>query len=169
MIKAIFAVDQYGGMGYNGGLPWPHNKADLEHFKKLTFGHVLVMGRRSWADPKLPKPLEGRTVYVASQKPVDYAYNIKGDLIEQLLKLEKLHPNKIIWVAGGPDILTQCRDLYEEIHLTHFKGSYKIDTKIDLKAFLSGFTMEYASVADDIKSTFIRYEPIFRRTKRSTS
>ena len=82
MIKAIFAVDQYGGMGYNGGLPWPHNKADLEHFKKLTFGHVLVMGRRSWADPKLPKPLEGRTVYVASQKPVDYAYNIKGDLIE---------------------------------------------------------------------------------------
>ena len=167
MIKALFAVDQFGGMGYNGGLPWPHNKADMAHFQKLTSGHVVVMGRRSWADPKLPKPLIGRTVYVASNRPVAYAGQIKGNLVDEVLRLEKQHANKIIWVVGGPDILNECRDLYDEIHLTHFKGSYKIDTKIDLKAFLSGFTMEYASVAEDIQSTFIRYEPIFKRSTGS--
>ena len=167
MIKAVFAVDQYGGMGYNGGLPWPHNRADLAHFKKLTMGHVVVMGSRSWADPTLPKPMEGRTVYIASRKPVAHASTIKGNLVEAVLQLEKLHANKTVWIAGGPDILNECRDLYDEIHLTHFKGSYKIDTKIDLKSFLSGFTMEYASVAEDIQSTFIRYEPIFKRTTGS--
>jgi len=128
---------------------------------------VLVMGRRSWDDPKVPKPLEGRTVYIASHRSVPHATNIKGNLVEAVLELEKRHPNKTIWIAGGPDILNECRDLYDEIHLTHFKGSYKIDTKIDLKSFLSGFTMEYASVAEDIQSTFIRYEPIFKRTQGS--
>jgi dihydrofolate reductase len=125
------------------------------------------MGRRSWDDPKVPKPLEGRTVYIASHRSVPHATNIKGNLVEAVLELEKRHPNKTIWIAGGPDILNECRDLYDEIHLTHFKGSYKIDTKIDLKSFLSGFTMEYASVAEDIQSTFIRYEPIFKRTQGS--
>jgi dihydrofolate reductase len=166
MIKAVFAVDQFGGMGYNGGLPWPHNRADLAHFQKLTMGHVVVMGRRSWDDPALNKPLLGRIVYVATHHPVT-AGRISGNIAEEVLKLEKMHPEKTIWIAGGADILNECRDLYDEIHLTHFKGSYKIDTRIDLKSFLSGFTIESASVAEDIQSTFIRYEPIFGRAQGS--
>jgi dihydrofolate reductase len=166
MIKALFAVDQFGGMGYNGGLPWPHNRADMVNFQQLTNGHVVVMGRRSWDDPALRKPLLGRTVYVATNRPVT-AGRISGNIVEEVLKLEKIYSNKIIWIVGGPDILNECRDLYDAIHLTHFKGSYKIDTKIDLKSFLSGFTTEYASVAEDIQSTFIRYEPIFKRTTGS--
>ena len=166
MIKALFAVDQFGGMGYNGGLPWPHNRADMVNFQKLTNGHVVVMGRRSWDDPALRKPLLGRTVYVATNHPVT-AGRISGNIAEEVLKLEKIHPEKTIWVVGGADILNECRDLYDAIHLTHFKGSYKIDTRIDLKSFLSGFTIEYASVAEDIQSTFIRYEPIFKRTQGS--
>jgi dihydrofolate reductase len=163
MIKAIFAVDQFGGMGVNGGLPWPHNKPDMYNFQRLTLGQVVVMGRRSWDDANMPKPLIGRTVYVASNRPVAYAGQIKGNLINELLQLEQLHKDKIVWVAGGPDVLNECRDLYDEIHLTHFKGSYKVDTRIDLKSFLVGFTPAYASVASDINSTFIRYEPLFKR------
>jgi dihydrofolate reductase len=168
MIKALFAVDSFGGMGFNGGLPWPHNKPDMANFQRLTTGHVVVMGRRSWDDPKMPKPLNGRTVYVASNRPVAYAGQIRGNLVEEVLRLEKLHEGKTIWVVGGPDILNECRDLYDEVHLTHFKGSYKIDTRIDLKSFLAGFTPAYASVNEDIKSTLIRYEPIFTRLKTST-
>lgn len=168
MIKAIFAVDQNGGMGINGGLPWPRNKPDMEHFQKLTNGNVVVMGRRSWDDSAMPKPLNGRIVYVASNRHVAHAGRISGNIVEEVLSLEQKHPNKTIWVAGGADILNECRDLYDEIHLTHFKGSYKIDTRIDLKSFLLGFVPGYASVAEDIQSTFIRYDPIFKRTTRST-
>lgn len=163
MIKALFAVDHWGGMGFNGSLPWPHNKPDMAHFQKLTNGHIVVMGRRSWDDPKMPKPLSGRTVYIASNHPVAYAGQIKGNLTEEVLRLEKIHEGKIIWIVGGPVILNECRDLYDEVHVTHFKGSYKADTKLDLKKFLIGLTPTYASVASDNNSTFIRYEPLFKR------
>ena len=72
MINAIFAVDYNGGMGINGTLPWPHNAEDLAHFKRLTTDKVVVAGRRTWDDPKMPKPLPNRTVYVATNRPVSY-------------------------------------------------------------------------------------------------
>lgn len=168
MIKALFAVDYYGGMGFNGTLPWPHNANDLAHFQTLTDSHVVVMGRRSWDDPKMPKPLKGRTVYVASNRHVNYAGRISGDLRESVLGLEQQHPDQIIWVVGGPNLLEECVDILDEVHLTHFKGSYKIDTKIDLKTFLRGFAMTRASVAPDFKSTFVTYAPLFKRTTTST-
>jgi len=168
MINAIFAVDYYGGMGFQGTLPWPHNAEDLAYFQKLTTGHVVVMGSRSWADPKMPKPLNGRTVYVASKKPVKFAGQINGDIVEKVLALEQQHPDQIIWVVGGPQLIEACSDLFDQIHLTHFKGSYKIDTKIDLKSLLTGFTPVRALVSNDRKSTFIKYEPIFKRITPSS-
>jgi dihydrofolate reductase len=168
MIKALFAVDYYGGMGFNGTLPWPHNAADLAHFQKLTNNHIVVMGRRTWDDPKMPKPLTGRTVYVASNRPVHYAGRISGDLTDQVLDLEKQHSKQTIWIVGGPNLLEECVDILDEVHLTHFKGSYKIDTKIDLKMFLRGFAMTSASVAPDFKSTFVTYAPLFNRNTAST-
>ena len=89
MINALFAVDYYGGMGQNGSLPWPHNAEDLSRFQKLTDGHVVVMGRRSWDDPRMPKPLKGRTVYVASTRPTTYAGVISGNLVEEISAVRK--------------------------------------------------------------------------------
>ncbi len=168
MINALFAVDVYGGMGNSGSLPWPHCPADLKNFKELTDGHVVVMGRRSWDDPKLPKPLVGRTVYVATNRIVSHAIPISGDIREHVLTLEQKYPSKIIWVVGGPEILEQCSDLYDKIHLTHFKGSYKVDTKINLKSFLAGWSPVHAVAQPEDKCTFVVYENLFRRTQRST-
>ena len=115
MINALFAVDHYGGMGFQGSLPWPHNAADLANFQRLTMGQVVVLGSRSWDDPKMPKPLNGRTVYVASSRPVRHAGYIRGSLIEEVLRLEQQHPDQIIWVVGGPKIIESCTDLFDRI------------------------------------------------------
>ena len=163
-INALFAADQFGGMGLNGSLPWPHNSSDLKQFKRLTDGQVVVMGRRSWDDPKLPKPLEGRTVYVATTRPVQHATPIAGDIRTAVQAVQAQHPNKTIWVVGGPEILEQCQDLYDRIYLTHIKGVYKIDTKINLKSMLSGYRMVSASAAPEDNCTFTVYESIFKRT-----
>ena len=167
MINALFAVDYYGGMGFNGSLPWPHNAEDLAHFQKLTNGHVVVMGSRSWNDPKMPKPLKGRTVYVASSKPVTYAGQINGNIVEEVLELEKQHANQTIWVVGGPKLIEACTNILDYAYLTHFKGSFKIDTKMELKSFLTGFTPVRAEVSQDLKSTFVKYAPIFKRSRTS--
>jgi len=164
MINALFAADQFGGMGLNGTLPWPHNSSDLKQFKRLTDGHVIVMGRRSWDDPKLPKPLAGRTVYVATTRPVQHATPIKGDIRTAVQAVQAQHLDQTVWVAGGPEILEQCQDLYDRIYLTHIKGVYKIDTKINLKSMLSGYRMVSASAAPSDNCTFTVYESIFKRT-----
>jgi len=168
MINALFAVDQYGGMGFNGTLPWPHNSADMKHFKRLTKGQVVVMGRNSWDDPKMPKPLQGRTVYVATNHQVFYAAQIKGDLKEEILKLEQMHPNQIIWVVGGPTLLEQCEGIFDRLYLTHVKGSFKIDTKLNLKSFLTGWSPIRASADATNNFTYVIYETLFGRTRPST-
>jgi len=98
MINALFSVDQYGGMGFNGSMPWPHNSEDLSNFKRLTMGHVVVMGRKTWDDNKMPKPLEGRITYVATTRPIYNTSSIKGDIKQNLLDIEQRHKGKIIWV-----------------------------------------------------------------------
>jgi dihydrofolate reductase len=164
MINAIFAVDFNGGMGFNGSLPWPHNAEDLQHFKNLTTGHVVVCGRRTWDDPKMPKPLPNRTVYVATHRPVTYAMPFSGDIKEKLLKLESAHQDKTIWVIGGAELLQESRSLLDRIYLTHIKGSYKVDTRMYVKEFLAGFSPVRATVSKDFNSTFTVYESIFKRS-----
>lgn len=168
MINALFAVDHYGGMGFNGTLPWPHNSADMKNFQTLTMGDVVVMGSRTWLDPKMPKPLTGRIVYVASSKPVTHASRIEGDINARLLEIEKQHSDRTVWVIGGADLLGQCFGLFDNLYLTHFKGSYKVDTKIDLKSFLSGWQPVRADVAADCTFTLVKYENLFKRIKPST-
>jgi dihydrofolate reductase len=126
------------------------------------------MGSRTWLDPKMPKPLVGRTVYVASSKPTYYAQQIEGDFIEQVLAIEQAHKDKTIWVIGGPKLIEECTDLYDHIYLTHFKGSYKVDTKIDTKKLLTGFIPVRATVASDFKSTLVKYASIFKRRRASS-
>lgn len=166
MIHAIFAVDRFGGMGFNGSLPWPHNSEDLAHFKSLTLGHVVVMGRKTWDDPKLPKPLPGRTVYVATTQPLLAKFNatpVQGDIKEQLLQLEAKHPNKIIWVIGGADLLKQCDGVIDKMYITHHKYSYKADSRMDLKTVLSGWHAVTGSASPNSSCSFVTYVPLFKR------
>lgn len=162
-IMAIFAVDKFGGMGFNGTLPWPHHPEDLAYFKKLTLDHIVVMGRNTWDDPKMPKPLVGRTTYVATTRPLNTSHTISGNMKEQLLALEQQYPDKIIWVIGGPSLLEQCEDVLDKLYLTHHKNSYKVDSKLDLKKFLSEWQVTSASASPTSNCAFLTYETIFKR------
>tara|TARA_A100001015_G_C14539119_1_gene537205 strand:+ start:53 stop:565 length:513 start_codon:yes stop_codon:yes gene_type:complete len=62
--KAIVAVSQNGVIGKNGDLPW-RLAEDLKWFKKITMGHVVLMGRKTW--DSLPFPLPGRKNWVISR------------------------------------------------------------------------------------------------------
>jgi dihydrofolate reductase len=164
MINAIFAVDFNGGMGFNGSLPWPHNAEDLANFKRITNGHVVVCGRNTWDDAKMPKPLPGRTVYVFTHKPVTHATPVSGNVKQQLLEIEQAHADKTIFVVGGAALLQEAHDLFDRIYVTHIKGSYRTDTRLNLKETLTGFVPVRAQVSRDFQSVFTTYDPIFKRT-----
>ena len=167
MIKAIFAVDHWGGMGVKGSLPWPHHREDFQYFKEQTSGHVVVMGRKTWDDPKMPKPLPSRTTFVATTKPLmGYGVStIRGDLLERVRNLESAYPNKTIWIIGGPQILMATKDIVDEAHITHFKGQFRTDVQIDLRKYLSMFQARSAATSSDKLCSWMTYKniDIFRR------
>jgi dihydrofolate reductase len=70
-LQMIWAQDLRGGIGYKGELPW-HLKSDLQHFKALTLGKSVIMGRRTW-DSLLVKPLPRRHNIILTTRPLDGA------------------------------------------------------------------------------------------------
>src|SRR3954463_10246896 len=65
-VYLVAAVASNGIIGKDGKLPW-HLPEDLKHFKKLTLGHPIIMGRRTWES--LGKPLPGRENIVVTRTP----------------------------------------------------------------------------------------------------
>ena len=162
MIKSIFAVDHWGGMGFNGSLPWPHHSEDMAYFKEQTEGGIIIMGRRTWDDPKMPKPLQGRKTYVVTNRPI-FGYDIrtiKGDIVESIKNIRNNNPNKTIWIIGGPEILMATKDLVDEVHITHFKGQFRTDTKIDLRKYLNVFQARSAAPSADKKCSWMTYKNV---------
>jgi dihydrofolate reductase len=164
MINALFATDYYGGMGINGTRPWPATVHNLDTLKRLTANHVVIMGHDTWKDPIIPKPFLGRMVYVATHSHIATAVTVSGDIVESVLRLEQENPTRIIWVLGGPKLIESCVNILDAVYLTHVRGSFKIDTKIELKTFLTGFVPVRAEVASDYQSTLVKYTPIFKRS-----
>lgn len=148
MIAALFAVDEKGGMGNDGNMPWPTNKEDMVWFKNTTQGQIVVMGRKSWESPDMPKPLPGRTNVVITNNFLDREDIIQatGDVCESLDYLNNKNPTKDIFVIGGANILEQAKSVIERAYITRIPGEYICDTVIDLDKFLQGFKL--ASVKD---------------------
>ena len=48
MVALIVAVAENGTIGYQGQMPWGRMPADLRHFKQLTLGHPVIMGRKTF-------------------------------------------------------------------------------------------------------------------------
>ena len=86
-IQLIWAQDTNAAIGKHGTLPW-HYSEDLKNFKKLTTGHTIIMGRKTW-DSLSIKPLPNRKNIVISsteQTGVD-SYNSIDTCMEYLLSL----------------------------------------------------------------------------------
>lgn len=143
MITGLFAVDNNGGMGVHGHMPWPHNKDDMQWFKKTTQNQIVVMGRKTWESPDMPSPLPGRVNVLFTNNFIDRedVEQIKGDVCEALVSIQKSNKKLNIFVIGGPNLLTQAKPVLEKIYLTRIEGEYLSDTSIDLNEFLNGFKL----------------------------
>ena len=162
MIKAIFATDLQGGMGYQNSLPWSHDKEDLQNFKRTTTGDIVVMGSNTWLDPMMPKPLPNRTCVVVTNQDIklfEQAHEVIAGtwLKESLEMLDQHNPDKTIWIIGGAKLLMSCRPYIKEINLTTFMTEYNCDVKLNMAEYLTGFgKMTEAFDRNKIYSTWAR-------------
>jgi dihydrofolate reductase len=94
-------------IGYDGDLPW-HIPEDLKHFKKLTKGHPVVMGRKTWESiPEKFRPLPGRQNVVLT-RDTNYAVPegvlVRDSLNTALLDLEYTNTSGSVFIIGGAEI-----------------------------------------------------------------
>ena len=132
MIRAILACDDAWGIGKHGTLPWPHNSEDQQWFKECTTGHVVVMGKKTWLDPDMPKPMPNRTNVVISNtlEEANGATIKNGDIGEILTELQDAYPDKDIWVIGGAELLEHAMHsgVMTQVWLSRIAGNFECDT-----------------------------------------
>jgi dihydrofolate reductase len=143
MIAALFAVDEVGGMGFKGHLPWPNNKDDMRWFKATTQNQIVVMGKNTWESPDMPSPLPGRANVLFTNKFLerDDIEQIRGDVCEALSSIRQQNKRKNIFVIGGPNLLLQSKPVLDRVYVTRIQGEYLSDTKIDMDDFLTGMKL----------------------------
>lgn len=148
MIASIFAVDANGGLGKDGTLPWPKDREDLLWFKSNTTGHVVVMGRNTWEDPMMPKPLPNRiNGVVTSNCNIQMAdkINVCIDGLQLESKINSLenyyHNTRTVWIIGGAQLLKSTAHLVKQVYLTRFDNSYDCDVTLDIEKYLENFEL----------------------------
>jgi dihydrofolate reductase len=97
----IWAQSTSGIIGRAGGIPWQLPE-DLNHFKALTMGHTVVMGRRTWESlPAKFRPLPGRRNVVLTQQT---GFTAEGATVVRSLDQALTDPDT--WVVGGEQVYT---------------------------------------------------------------
>ena len=137
MIKAILAIDDKGGVSKDGSMPWPRNTKDLKWFKNNTKGQIVIMGSKTWIDPKMPTPLQDRiNILITRKKSENYPgadKYINGNLITDIKNISNEYPKLIKWVIGGPNVVNQIFPIIEEFYLTRIYGDFNCDTFLNTK------------------------------------
>lgn len=116
IVGMIWAQTKTGVIGANGGMPW-RLPEDMAHFKRVTTGHPVVMGRRTWESfPEKFRPLPGRTNIVVTRQAgwgstPEAAGAVALDSVEEALVEAQLSPGgNEVWVIGGGQVYAQAAE-----------------------------------------------------------
>jgi dihydrofolate reductase len=114
VISIIVAMARNGVIGCGNRLPW-HLPADLQHFKSLTMGKPIVMGRKTWES--LPGLLPGRRHIVVTSSP---DYQAPGGEIAHSVEgaLEGLEGDPEIMIVGGSQFYAEMLPRADRLYLT---------------------------------------------------
>lgn len=113
-ISMIAAMAQQRVIGLNNQMPW-HLPADLQHFKKVTLGKPVVMGRKTFES--IGRPLPGRrNIVISRQTPAVDSRVEWVSSIEQALALLAEQPE--VMIIGGAEIYRQCLPLAQRLYVT---------------------------------------------------
>ncbi|MEE4638587.1 MAG: dihydrofolate reductase [Wenzhouxiangella sp.] len=123
-LTLVAALARGGVIGRDGGMPW-HLPADLRHFKKVTLGHPVVMGRRTFES--IGRPLPGRTNLVISRsKPKVPEEVLLADSLGAALA--KVASSPSVMVIGGGQIYAEALPLARRLELTLIDAEIEGDT-----------------------------------------
>lgn len=118
----VVAMDQNNCIGQGNALPW-HISADLKHFKAITQGGVVVMGRKTLES--MGRALPNRVNWVITRDlswsfdGVKTANSIESALDQALADVQNSEKPKSIFIIGGGEIFKQTINIADRLELTH--------------------------------------------------
>lgn len=126
VLTVIAAVARNGVIGVGNRLPW-HLPADLKHFKALTTGRTVIMGRRTWESlPDKFRPLPGRRNMVVTQNA---AYRAEGAVVVTSLPAAlAAAQSDEAFVIGGAELYAAALPLADRLQLTEIDAAFDGDT-----------------------------------------
>lgn len=156
-IHLVVAVASNGIIGANGRLPW-HLPEDLKHFKKVTLGHPVIMGRKTWESLKAPLP--GRKNIVVTRQA---GYRAPGAVVARSLEaaLALCAGAPVASIIGGQQLFAESLPLASELVITEIHKDYPGDTWFpDYDRSKWKETQREAHAADDgTRFDFVVYQP----------
>ena len=157
-VALVAAVARDGVIGRDGGIPW-RIPEDLAHFKELTTGHAVVMGRKTWDSlPDRFRPLPDRRNVVVTRNALWHAEGAeRAGSVEEALEL--LREIDRVFVIGGAEIYAEALPLADEMFLTEIDDDVAGDTFFpdwDRAAFVQASRDERTS-DDGVPYAFVTY------------
>lgn len=125
-ISIIVAMGHQRQIGHQGQIPW-HLPADLQNFKKITMGHTLILGRKTFAS--IGKALPGRSTIVLTR---DQSFSadkcLSAQNLEDALELAKNAGETEVFIAGGAEVYAQALPLAQRLYLSFVNYNGEADT-----------------------------------------
>ena len=125
-VGLIWAQARGGVIGKDGVMPW-HLPEDLAHFKRVTQGHPVIMGRKTWDSiPPRFRPLPGRrNIVLTRQADLNETGFEPATSLHEALQLCENSPQ--VWIIGGAQIYAQALPLADELVVTEIDAAFDGD------------------------------------------
>jgi dihydrofolate reductase len=157
-VSLIVAMSKHGVIGDQGRIPW-HLPAELQRFKRITMGHHIVMGRKTWES--IGRLLPGRKTVIVTRNP---SYAVPGAIVADSLQaaLAICLYDEEVFVIGGAELFREALPIADRLYLTVVDTELPGDTvmpDIDFSVWEAAASEEIA--ADDrnpFMFRFTRYE-----------
>lgn len=159
IISCIAAVAKNGVIGRNGELPW-HLPADLRRFRRITWGHPVIMGRRTFES--IGRPLPGRANVVLSRSgrsewPGELL--VCGSLDAALERLRDAEGRSEVFVIGGGEVYLLALPRTRRLYLTRVEARVDGDARFpDLDPAHWRLTEDTRHAADEHHAFAFRFQ-----------
>ncbi len=122
-MEIVVAITENFVIGSDGDMPW-HLPADLKHFKKITSGGAIVMGRRTW--DSIGRPLPNRKNIVLTRRK---DFSVDGaTVVHSFEEAINQTEGKPLFVIGGGEIYALAIDVANAMHITRIHTTLEGDT-----------------------------------------
>lgn len=146
-VSFVWAEDLDGWIGKDNILPW-HVPADMRHFRQVTMGHPVIMGRSTYESIGRPLPHRENIVLTHRELTVP-GLTVVHDLAELKAVVESLPDNEVACIIGGARIFQATLPMATILERTVINGHYHGDTKMPPVDYSRWHLLDRQAVTDE--------------------